>query len=249
MTSPVKPRANITHVLFDMDGLLLNTEDLYTVVYDEILQRYGKSFTWEMKQKMMGTKILEGAQLMIDELGLPFTPQDWVQMSRDRMTEVFVTAKLMPGVDKLIQHLHQHNVPIAVATSSTKYSFDRKATHHQEFFRLFHHIVCAGDDPDVKRGKPSPDAFLVAASRFDGEPPIPSNCLVFEDATLGVQAAKSAGMHAVLVPDKRLDTTSIDDIVDQVIPSIEQFVPQEWGLPPYDGVLRTWWTSSGIVNI
>ena len=46
---------------------------------------------------MMGTKILEGAQLMIDEWNLPFTPEDWVTMSKDRMSEVFVTAKLMPG--------------------------------------------------------------------------------------------------------------------------------------------------------
>ncbi len=50
-----------------------------------------------MKQKMMGTKILEGAQLMIDELDLPFTPQDFVEMSKQKMTEVFPTAKLMPG--------------------------------------------------------------------------------------------------------------------------------------------------------
>ena len=74
-----------------------DTEDLYTIVYDEILQRYGKSFTWELKQRMMGRKILEGAQLMIDELGLPFTPDDWCKMSRERMAEVFPDAKLLPG--------------------------------------------------------------------------------------------------------------------------------------------------------
>ena len=59
-------------------------------------------------------------------------------------------------------------------------------------------------------------------------------CLVFEDAVLGIQAAKAAGMHAILVPDERLDISSIKDIVDQIIPSIEQFVPEEWGLPPYE---------------
>ncbi len=64
-------------------------------------------------------------------------------------------------------------------------------------------------------------------------------CLVFEDATLGIQAAKAAGMHAILVPDSRLDTSSIDDIVDQAIPSIEQFVPEEWGLPPYKDDTKT----------
>ena len=85
------------HIWWLIPIIFSDTEDLYTIVYDGILQTYGKRFTWEMKQKMMGTKILEGAQLMIDELDLPFTPQDFVEMSKQKMTEVFPTAKLMPG--------------------------------------------------------------------------------------------------------------------------------------------------------
>ena len=65
-------------------------------------------------------------------------------------------------------------------------------------------------------------------------------CLVFEDATLGVQAAKAAHMYAVLIPDKRLDLSSIQDIVDQVIGSMEEFVPEEWGLPAYDAWMLSW---------
>lgn len=74
------------------------------------------------------------------------------------------------GAERLVLHLKKNNVPIAVATSSSKESSDLKTQKWKHIFNLFNHIVYGGSDPEVFRGKPSPDIFLVAAKRFPNNP-------------------------------------------------------------------------------
>lgn len=74
------------------------------------------------------------------------------------------------GAEKLLRHLHKNHVPICLATSSSEDSVIIKTKNHLDLFSLFEHQVCGSTDPDVKVGKPAPDIFLVAASRFDPKP-------------------------------------------------------------------------------
>ncbi|KAH6779453.1 glycerol-3-phosphatase 1 [Perilla frutescens var. hirtella] len=225
-------KAPITHVIFDMDGLLIDTEKFYTEVQEIILARYNKTFDWSLKAKMMGKKAIEAARVFVEDTGISdsLSAEDFLVEREDMLRTMFPTCEVMPGAHRLIQHLNATGVPICVATGSHRRHFDLKTQRHGDLFSLMHHVVL-GDDPEVKQGKPSPDVFLAAAKRFEGGPIDPSKILVFEDAPSGVQAAKNAGMSVVMVPDPRLDS-SYHKIADQVLSSLLDFNPSEWGLPP-----------------
>lgn len=220
----------ITHVLFDMDGLLLDTEGFYTVVQSRLASRFGKEFTWELKAKMMGQKALEAARILVSELQLEgqITPEQFLREREESLDEMFPSTQLLPGAERLLRHLAASGVPICLATSSHLRHYTLKTTQHQELFTLFNHRV-TGDQID--NGKPAPDIFLHAASLWHPHP-APSACLVFEDAPSGMAAAKAAGMACVMVPDARLDTALTKE-ADSVLSSLLDFKPEEWGLPPF----------------
>jgi len=180
------------HVIFDMDGLLLDTESFYTKVQDDYAKKYGKEFTWDLKAKMMGKKALEAARIFVEELELQhmITPEEYLTLRESALDELFPTSTLLPGAEKLLRHLERHNIPFALATSSHRRHFDLKTTKHKDLFSLFHHIT-TGDAVD--NGKPSPDIFLASIRQWEPAPH-PARCLVFEDAPSGVRAAKAAGM-------------------------------------------------------
>ncbi|OWA52055.1 Pseudouridine-5'-phosphatase [Hypsibius exemplaris] len=222
----------ITHVIFDLDGLLLNTEIFYTQILMEYAARFGKEFTWELKQQQMGRKEHESAQLAIDYLGLPITAEEYCRHVREELTRLLPTSQFLPGAVKLVSHLHRHGIPLAIATGSDSFTFKKKTMNHGDFLLMFTHWVLSGDDPMVRSGKPAPDIFLVCNDRFK-DPPKPENVLVFEDALNGVTAGVAAGMPVVAVPDERANWEDFRHAA-VILKSLLDFKPEDFGLPPYD---------------
>eukprot|EP00850_Spirogloea_muscicola_P015338 SM000116S24259 [mRNA] locus=s116:310942:312383:- [translate_table: standard] len=182
---------------------------------------------------MMGKRALDAARVLVAATGLEgrLAPEDFLREREELLLGLFPSAALMPGVDSMVRHLHRHGVPMAVATSSHRRHYELKTERHRALFALMHHIV-TGDDPEVKAGKPAPDIFLAAASRFEAPAPTPDQVLVFEDAPTGVQAAVNAKMPVVMVPDENLDCRLYEG-ADLVVKSLQDFDPNIWGLPAF----------------
>jgi len=214
-------------VIFDMDGLLLNTEGIYTEVTQMIADRYGREFHWGIKQNTIGLGAGDLSKYIVEALQLPITPEEFMAARAPLMYERFPLADAMPGAEALVRHLKAQGIPVAVGTSSSQHYFDLKITRHREWFDLFDTIVTA-DDPEVGAAKPAPDIFLVAASRLGVNP---ADCLVFEDSPFGITAAKAAGMFALAIPDPAMAAERYTH-ADGLLTSLNAFVPGAWGLPP-----------------
>jgi Predicted phosphatase/phosphohexomutase len=147
MNAPRTAVGPIKAVIFDMDGLLLDTEGIYTEVTQIIAERYGRTYDWGIKQHIIGRGAQDLADYVVKALDLPITPAEFLEIREPLMSERFPKALGMPGAEALVRHLKAHNIPIAVGTSSSRNSFGHKTTLHREWFGLFDTIVTA-DDPE-----------------------------------------------------------------------------------------------------
>lgn len=217
-------KPTIKAVIYDMDGLLLDTEIFYTEITQMIAGRYGKTFDWSVKSQMIGRPAIDSATALIQALQLPITPEQYIEEKEQYLEDRFPNAKAKPGAQELVHRLAIANIPQAVATSSSKTLFDLKTRHHN-WFKQFDCIV-TGDDPKIKQGKPAPDIFLLAAERLSVTP---EQCLVFEDAPSGLQAGLAAGMCVVVIPEAEMDRSQYQGHAE-MLSSLNEFDPVAWGL-------------------
>ena len=212
-----------------MDGLLLDTEGIYTEVTQDIVGEYGKVFDWSIKKTIIGRPAYQAAKIIVESLDLPISPKDYLELRKDVLIEKFKNTQPMPGAKEITSHFFRHDIPQAIATSSSSPIYDAKYNKHKKWFSQFAQIV-RGDDPELKQGKPAPDIFLLAAKRIGVEP---KECLVFEDAPSGNEAAIAAGMFVVVVPHSEMDLNDFKN-PSQIITSLKNFDPKSWGLPRFN---------------
>ncbi|PWN48591.1 HAD-like protein [Violaceomyces palustris] len=168
-----------------MDGLLIDSEGIYTKVVNDILRPYGKEQTWAIKANLMGKPEREATYTLLSSLWPPSPDHPELQFSPDcpftidtfladrnlNLEEEFSKVPPMPGAQRLVEHLERCGVPICVATGSKRRNFEIKTAHNGPLFSPFRDRIICGDDSRLSRGKPNPDVFLLAAREglFAGE--------------------------------------------------------------------------------
>lgn len=191
MSLPRKPQA----VVFDMDGLLCDTEVVYRDAMIATAAEHGHDMPLALFKSMIGLPGPASNQKVLDHFGAAFP----IDVFNARVMEHVDAAcaigiALKAGVLELLDHLDELALPRAIATSSSHRAVEAHLGPSGIIPR-FHTVVARGD---YERGKPNPDPFLTAASRLGVAP---EHCLALEDSHNGVRAASAAGMMTVMVPD------------------------------------------------
>jgi HAD superfamily hydrolase (TIGR01509 family) len=190
MSSP----ANVQAVVFDLDGLMFNTEELYQFVGTEVLRRRGKNFDLELLHQIMGRPGRIALQMMIDYHGLPDSVDQLVIENDELFVELLDTRlETMPGLLPLLDALEAAEMPKAIATSSGR-KFVENVLGRFDLARRFEYILTS---EDITHGKPHPEIYLLAAERHGVAP---ESMMVFEDSANGCASAVAAGTQAVAVP-------------------------------------------------
>lgn len=186
----------VSAVIFDLDGVLLDTERLSREAWQWALSQFGFTLSNHAYELSIGRTVKDTCNLWRERFGAA-VPAEEANALRLRYIDEHLNqlpSIVKPGVQTFIDHLDSAHMPLAVATSSDQSLANRKLEAAGLSGRFS--TIVSGDQ--VSKGKPSPEIYLEAAARLSVEP---SRCLVFEDADDGVRAAHSAGMSVVIVPD------------------------------------------------
>ena len=197
-------------VVFDMDGLLFDTEKLYGEAIQSAAAEVGCEMSLEVFHRCVGTPWQHNRHTMLEHYGEAF-PADALREAWMRHFNLLIATNvpLKPGVVELLDCLDDLRLPRAIATSSSH----RTVRHHLSAHGLgarFHGIVAQGD---YTASKPSPDPFLRAAELLEVDP---THCLALEDSFNGIRSASAAGMMAVMVPDILEPTSEIRGLCTMV---------------------------------
>ncbi len=186
----------ISAVVFDMDGVLVDTEHLWDEVREELTTEWGGRYTPEAQEAMMGMSSLEWSRYLHETVGLREAPERINQEVVRRMLARYgVELPVIPGAIEAVRRLDGAGYRLAVASSSNRELIDA-VLRRLELAALFEVTVSS---EEVERGKPAPDVYLEATRRLEVEP---AECVAIEDSASGIRAARAAGMRVIAYPNR-----------------------------------------------
>ena len=203
----------IEAIIFDLDGLMVDSEPLAKRAWSTLLAGYGHALDLETSHALLGLRLMDSSRLIKERFGLPLS----VEQVADRRANIFLESlpgnlKPMPGLIELLNAVDSRGLTRAVATSSPSF-YAPLALREVGVADGFAAII-TGDMVD--RGKPDPDIYVEAANALSV---CPTRCLALEDSPNGVKAAKAAGMRCVAVPNAFSDRLDLSE-ADEVMPSL-----------------------------
>lgn len=177
-------------IIFDMDGVIIDSEPLHFEVERKLLEELGGVFDYDFHNTLVGTTDELMWSIFKEKFNLKLTIDEMMNLKKERFIKEIHRVPLVKGVEDLISTLYSAGYTLALASSNNRRSVDKII----ETFNLYKYLKFSISGDDVKKGKPNPEIFLKAAEIADIAV---GKCLVIEDAKNGVLAAKAAGMKCI----------------------------------------------------
>jgi|SRR5215813_271267 len=206
----------LSAIIFDLDGVLADSEPLWSEIDAKLLAGYGVTYRGEYHQNVVGVSYRLAVEFFKKTFGLVASTEEMMRRRGEIATEFFANRiGLFPSVKEVLEELRQMKLRLAIATSSVSASARPFLNRHQ--LTGFFDVIITGEE--VEHGKPAPDIYLCAAKQLGISV---EECLVVEDALPGVAAAKAAKMRVAAVPDRRfVDPSAYEEKADYVLSSLK----------------------------
>ncbi len=185
--------------LFDLDGVLLDTEPLHAQAWSQTAAVFATSLSTSQLSMLKGRRRLDCAQLVNNWLNTPVGIEQLLAVRQPIAKHLLGQAKAMPGAEELVRWCYDHRLPMAMASSSTADAVAFKSIHHSWLAQIQTRVL--GDDLSLTAGKPAPDPYLLAARRLAVKP---TACWALEDSQAGTQAALAAGCHVWVLSENEV---------------------------------------------
>ncbi|HSP83287.1 MAG TPA: beta-phosphoglucomutase [Gillisia sp.] len=186
-------------IIFDLDGVIVDTAKFHYLAWRKLANDLGFDISEDQNEQLKGVSRVRSLEKILGWGNVSLSQDNFMEqmaIKNDNYLSYIstMTSKdILPGVQKVLDFFLENNIPIALGSAS------KNAKSILEKTGLYQKFTAVVDGNDVEKAKPDPEVFLIAAARLNVEP---SNCIVFEDAQAGIQAANSAGMISIGIGDE-----------------------------------------------